>query len=71
MNHQEILAQLTQGNGHETEATRGLTLRELVLEVRSDVAHLKENQARFITKEQAAGALVAVAMLVLGIINAV
>ena len=32
----KILTQLTEGNGAETETTRGLTLREIVLEMRHD-----------------------------------
>ena len=32
----EIHRQLTEGNGPESEATRGMTLRELVLELRVD-----------------------------------
>lgn len=34
---EELLRQLSEGNGKEDEATRGLTLRELVLEVRQDL----------------------------------
>lgn len=30
----ELLRQLSEGNGHESDATRGMTLRELVLELR-------------------------------------
>ena len=33
---QEIERQLTQGNSAENDATRGMTLRELVLELRED-----------------------------------
>ena len=33
---QEIKRQLTQGNSAENDATRGMTLRELVLELRID-----------------------------------
>ncbi len=33
---QEIERQLTQGNSAENDATRGMTLRELVLEMRAD-----------------------------------
>ena len=32
----EIKRQLSEGNGHESEATRGMTLRELVLELRKE-----------------------------------
>ncbi len=33
---QEIQRQLAEGNGADTDATRGMTLRELVLELRAD-----------------------------------
>jgi hypothetical protein len=33
---QEIQRQLAEGNGGESESTRGMTLRELVLELRAD-----------------------------------
>jgi hypothetical protein len=32
----ELIRQLTEGNGYEKEETRGLTLRELVLELRDE-----------------------------------
>ena len=32
----EVYRQVTEGNGHEHEETRGMTLRELVLELRND-----------------------------------
>ena len=34
---EEIQRQLAEGNGADTEATRGMTLRELVLDVRDEV----------------------------------
>jgi hypothetical protein len=41
----EIHAEVTYGNGLTTEETRGMTLRELLLEVRADVAAIKVEQA--------------------------
>jgi len=35
----EVYRQVTDGNSHEHEDTRGMTLRELVLELRNDLKH--------------------------------
>lgn len=40
----EIHQEVTFGNGLSTEETRGMTLRELLLEVRADVAAIKAEQ---------------------------
>lgn len=41
----EVEHQVTYGNGRSTEETEGLTLRELILEVRDDVKELRGDLA--------------------------
>lgn len=48
----EAKQQLTEGNGKETTETRGMTLREIVLEMREDVKELKELSPTFVTRRE-------------------
>ena len=43
---EETYRQVTDGNGLTTEETRGMTLRELVIDMRGDVKDLKKEQDR-------------------------
>ena len=51
------------------ENTEGLTIMELVLEVREDVKEIKELIPHFVTFRQLLGAAATLAMIIIAVIN--
>jgi hypothetical protein len=63
-NAKELLRQLIEGNGRETDATRGMTLRELVLE-------LRQQQKDYPTRKEVYTVVGVLSAIVVGVVNSI